>query len=229
MTDTVVILDANSSTVEVEVAAEATSVNVITEGPRGVKGDKGDKGDRGFVGPQGMTPNVERVSGVYYDNTVGGSGATTLSLSANVVVLAPFFVTVGFSIDQLGVFVSSLGNQIKLCIYEAGINGWPDELIFESPSAISINSTGFKSENVEIALETGKQYWLGVRSSSTGGIYGIPSSSIANLGLTASTSSFYYTVLRRTITFANALPANWEFVSSDLQNANPPSIRMRVA
>lgn len=229
MTETTVVLDITTSTVEVIAEPEATTISVITEGPRGQKGTKGDKGDRGFVGPQGMTPNIERVSGFYYDNTIGGSGATTLSLSANVVILSPFFATVGFSIDQIGVFVSGLGNAVKLCIYEAGADGWPDALIHESPSQIAINSTGFKSESVNIDFETGTQYWLGVRSSSSGNIYGTPTTSIANLGLTASTSNVYYTVLRRTITFADALPENWNFVSTDLANATPPSIRMRVA
>lgn len=218
MSDFVIVQETATSTVE-----------VVAAGPRGSQGVQGAKGDRGFVGPQGMTPNVTRVSGVYYDNTIGGSGATTLSLSANVVILSPFFVTVGFSIDQLGIYVSSLGNAVKLCIYGSGADGWPDALIHESPSQIAINSTGFKSESVDIDLQTGTQYWLGVRSSSSGNIYGTPTTSIANLGLTASTSSVYYTVLRRTITFADALPANWGFVSTDLANANPPSIRMRVA
>lgn len=239
------------------VSSPTAELSVYTQGPQGLKGDKGDKGDtgatgatgptgatgatgptgatgatgatgpRGYAGLQYTTPNVPKISGKYYDTSIGGSGAASLSLSTNGVWLSPYYATVGFSVDRFGVFSTSIGSQVKFCIYSSNEDSWPDTLEFES-SAMNINYTGFISLAADFTFLESTQYWVGLRSSGSGSVYSIPTSNLPNFGLTGPSNITYSTLINRVLTFSQALPENWGFSSTELISSNVPSVRMRA-
>lgn len=171
------------------------------------------------------------VVGQYYDNSFQGTASSTLAGAANRIDLAPYYTSVPLSIDLIGVAVSTavaaaLG---KVVIYSSDANGWPDALLFESGN-LDFSTTGYKSEALTFTFSSGVQYWVGVRHSANATLRSINVSSAVNLGLTSSTASNYATILRRTVTFANAAPDPWTFTNTDrAANTSPPSIRFRAA
>lgn len=171
------------------------------------------------------------IPGQYYDNAFQGTGSATAAGSANRVEMAPFYTSQTLRIDQIGVAVStaSAGAFMKCFIYESGADGWPNELLYEGDTNLDVGTTGFKFHALDFTFDSGRQYWLGVRYSGAGTIRTINVSSAVNLGINGNAGSNYFTALRRTITYANPLPANWDFVNGDrAANVTPPSIRMRA-
>lgn len=171
------------------------------------------------------------VPGKYYDNSFHGATPTVLIGAANRVDMAPYFSSQSLSIDQLGIGVSTgVGGALVRCfIYSAGSNGWPDTLLHETPD-LSAASAVYTFETLSFDFDAGRQYWLGVRHSSTATVRTIPLTSAVNLGLSNNSNATYLTVIRRTLAFATPLPSTWGFTDSELvSNVTPPSIRMRAA
>lgn len=255
MTDTVVVLDTDIQTVEVtsEVASvdittsadsvvisdtTIQSVDVTTDvatptleivaagpiGPQGIQGIQGVKGDPG----QALTPNFDKIAGRYYDNSPNGGNSSSFTLIANSINLAPMFVARGFTGDRIGIYMSSIGSQAKMVIYSTGDDGWPSALLYES-SAFNINSTGYKYASFDFTFSSNTNYWVGVRSSGAGTCYSVPVNAQANFGTLGATGGFYYSMIRRTLTFATAATNPWSFTENDFVSANPPSIRIRAA
>lgn len=179
------------------------------------------------------SPNAGGVIvGQYYDNAFQGTASATLAGAANRVEMAPFYTSQPLRINQIGVAVSTATASalMKCFIYGSDANGWPDDLLYEGDTNLDVGTTGYKSHTLDFTFDSGRQYWLGRRCSSTGTIRAINTSSAVNLGVNGAAGSNYFTVLRRTITYATALPANWNFVTGDrVANVGPPSIRMRAA
>lgn len=171
------------------------------------------------------------VVGNYYDNAYNGTASGTLAGAANRVVMAPFFASRTLRIDQLGIAVSTAvaSSTLKCFVYSSGADGWPDALIYEGSSDLSGATTGYKSHTVDITFAAGEKYWLGVKMNSTATYRTISVSSAASLGISGNNATSYFTVVTRTLTYANALPSTWSFVSTDLAASSPPSIRMRAA
>lgn len=175
------------------------------------------------------------VVGQYYDNSFQGTASATLAGSADRIDLAPYYTSVPITIDQIGVAVSTAvaGALGKIVIYDAGADGWPDALLFEGATGMDFSSTGYKFHDLTstpFAFDKGRIYWVGIRHSSTATLRTINVSSAVNLGLTSNAASNYATVLRRTLAYATAAPANWVFTNSDrTANITPPSIRFRAA
>lgn len=198
----------------------------------------GARGDRSALALRLATisnfasPNAGGVIvGQYYDNAFQGTAATTLAGAANRVDMAPFYTSVPLRIDQLGVAVSTaVASALGRCfIYGSDADGWPDDLLYEGDSNLDFGGTGYRSHTLDFTFDSGRQYWVGVRHSSTATVRAINVSSAVNLGAFSSTGTTYFTMVRRTLTFATPLPAEWAFVASDRTSANPPSIRMRAA
>lgn len=172
------------------------------------------------------------IIGRYYDNAFQGTASTTAAGAANRVEMAPFYTSQPLRIDELGVAISTAGAGVsgKCFIYSAGGDGWPDALEYEGDSNLDFSTNGWKFHTLDFTFDTGRQYWLGIRFSGTATIRAVNVSSAVNLGVAGNTGANYYTVIRRTLTFATGLPAQWGFVAGDLiANAAPPSIRMRAA
>lgn len=226
-TETVLVAQTTIESVDVTQNLPSQTVEIVADGPQGPQGIQGPTGPKGDAG-QALTPNYDKITGNYYDNSPNGGNSSSFTLNANSINLAPFFVSRSFSIDQIGIYMSSIGSQAKIVIYSAGADGWPNELLYES-SSFNINSTGYRHTNIDFAFASNTSYWIGVRSSGSGSCYSVPVNSQANFGTLGATGGFYYSMIRRTLTFATAATTPWTFSSSDLISANPPSIRMRAA
>lgn len=171
------------------------------------------------------------VVGQYYDNSFQGTASATLAGAANRIDLAPYYTSVTLAIGRIGVAVSTAvaSALAKVVIYSSDADGWPDALLYESGN-LDCGTTGMKEATLDFTFASGVQYWVGVRHSSTATLRTINVSSAVNLGLTSSSAANYATILRRTVTFANAAPDPWTFTNTDrTANVTPPSIRFRAA
>lgn len=196
------------------------------------------RGDRAALAPRIETisnfasPNAGGVIvGQYYDNAFHGAANVNLAGAADRIDMAPFYTSQRMRIDELGVAITTNvgGAEVRCFIYESGASGWPDALTYEG-AAIAASSSGFVSHTLDYTFDSGRQYWLGVRSSSTASMRAISQNSAVNLGIAGSNLNNYFTGLRRTLAFATDLPANWDFVAGDrVVGVTPPSIRMRAA
>jgi hypothetical protein len=172
------------------------------------------------------------IVGQYYDNAFHAAGRTTLAGAANRVDMAPFYTSAPLRIDQLGVAISGAvsGSSLRCFIYGSDADGWPDDLLYEGPSDMSGSASGYVNHTLDFAFESGRQYWMGVRWSANTTVRAIPLTSAANLGSNGAAATQYFTTIRRTITFADPLPATWNFVAGDrAANVAPPAITFRAA
>lgn len=177
------------------------------------------------------SPNAGGViSGQYCDNSFHAAASAALAGVANRMDLAPYYTSVDLPIDRLGVAISTAvaGASVKIVIYESDENGWPSNLLYETAS-LSGAVVAFVEEALTFTFLRGKQYWVGVRHSSTCAVRCVALTSAVNLGLSSNTAANYSTILRRTVTFANAAPNPWNFVNTDrTSNITPPSVRFRA-
>jgi hypothetical protein len=177
------------------------------------------------------SPNAGGViSGQFYDNSFHGGASGTLASRANGFDLAPYYTSTPITIDTIGCSVStgSASSLFKIVIYSSSINGFPENLLYESGD-LSSAAAGFFGATLNFTFQSGTQYYLGVRTSSTSTLRTIPITSAVNMGLLSSSATSYTTILRRTITYATAAPAIWNFVNADrIANITPPSIRFRA-
>lgn len=197
------------------------------------------RSDRATVGARIDTisnfasPNVGgNIVGEYYDNAFHGAASGTLAGAANRADLAPFFVSQRMRIDQIGVAVSTAvaGALARCFIYDVTAAGWPGAKLWEGTGNLDCGTVGYKFHTLDFTFDAGRQYWLGVIQSSTATLRSIPVSSAISLGLAGSNGTAYHTILRRTLTFASALPTSWNFVTADrVSNTTPLSVRFRVA
>lgn len=196
------------------------------------RGDAANLNDRISTISNFASPNAGGiVVGNYYDNSFQGTASGTLAGAANRVVMAPFYTSVPMRIDQIGIAISAAvaSSTLKCFIYSADANGWPANLLYEGGGDLSGATTGYKSHTLDFTFDSGTQYWVGVKMNSTATYRAINVSSAVNLGISGSNATSYFTVVTRTLTYANALPSTWSFVSTDLAASSPPSIRMRAA
>lgn len=175
-------------------------------------------------------PKISPVTGRFYD---GGAFAatTTIAGAANRCELYPVLFSGALSIDQIGVAVSTAvaSAQAKVVVYSATAAGVPNALLFES-AALDCATTGFKQVAASLSFAANTVYWLGVHHSSTATVRGIPVAGLPSLGMAAGADTALGSILRRTVTFANAAPNPWNFVASEVvANGVAPAVRMRKA
>jgi hypothetical protein len=179
------------------------------------------------------SPNAGgNIIGQYYDNAFQATVSASLAGAVNRIDLAPFYTSQRLRIDQIGIGVVTAvaGSLAKVVIYSSDSNGWPDQLLFEGSSDLDCSTTGYKFHSLDFTFDSGRQYWLGVRFNSTQSIRSLALASAVNLGVNGSSGNTYFSTLRRTITYSNSAPSNWNFVTGDrAANVTPPSIRMRAA
>jgi hypothetical protein len=172
------------------------------------------------------------VAGLFYDNSFYPAGTSTLTGVTNTMDVAPWTTAGPIVIDQIGVAVGTAvaSTSVKVVIFDADVNGWPGNLLYES-AAIPTIATGFQFVSISnFAFKPGTTYWIGVRYNGAPIIRAIPVANCISLGLNGSNGVDYFTKLRRTLAFATAAPAAWNFVSSELiANLMVPSIRFRAA
>ena len=174
------------------------------------------------------------VPGRYYDNATTSVTNSNYTSAVDRVDMTPFITSRPLRVDQIGFAVATAGSAAygRAFVYEAGADGWPSDLLFEGDD-LDLNSANFRGHTLAspITFEANRVYWVGWRfgaATTYAVMRGLNISSAPNLGLAASSSNNYLSVLRRTIPFATRLPATWGFVGSDIAASVPPSIRMRA-
>lgn len=198
------------------------------------RGNRTNLNDRVSVISNFASPNAGGiVVGNYYDGSFHGSSPSTSAGVANRIDLGIFYTSTPLRIDQIGVAISTgvAGALGRVVIYGANASGWPDAKLYESPTNLDFSATGYIFNSLDFTFQSGTIYWLGLLSSSTATYRTIPTGNLPNFGLSSSSGTSYFTVIRRTVAaFANPLPNNWGFLSNELVgNTAIPSIRFRAA
>lgn len=162
-------------------------------------------------------------------NTTPGTTTTTLAGVADRMNIYPFIPKFDFTANQLGINVTTLiaGALCKIVVYDSDVNGRPDQRITET-GTLDCSTTGAKTATVSIAFKKGKQYWLGVRSSSTATISAFQPYTSPNLDMTSIATTQTKT-LQRTLAFATAAPASWGYVATEAATTAAPAIWFRSA
>ena len=182
-----------------------------------------------------LSPTAAKyIPGNYYDNAMVPAASGNLSPTDNGVILSPFFAWEQMRVDQIGLNVTtaSAGAIARCFIYEGGVDGWPDHLLFESEDLL-LGTAGFIGQTLQtpFSFAASKAYWIGARFNAAPtrpAVRSTPISSALNLGLLSATSNQYYTCLMRQFSLSSPMPSRWNFVKNDLRaNATPPSVRMR--
>lgn len=180
------------------------------------------------------SPNVGGyIVGQIYDAAMHAPNSNTSTSAANRLELHPFYTSVPLRIDQLGIAVSTANAGAARCVvYSSTEEGWPDELLL-SVDQLDTGTTGWRGAAADFTFDSGRQYWLGHHTAGAPALRAYPTTSAGNLGLNAGTGAGtnYFTVLRRTVTYASGAPANWGVVASNqrVSAASPTSVRFRVA
>ncbi len=174
------------------------------------------------------TPFVRPVTGDFVLPTMGSGTATgTVAGVAGRTDLFPFNPRSDLVIDQVSVNVTTAvaAAQGKVVVYGSNSNSQPTTRLLDS-GVLDFSTTGFKSIAVSLTLREGQTYWLGIRHNSTATISTLVANATPDL-TTSDLSTQQRKVLRRTITFANAAPDPWAYVSTETANATAPAIWLR--
>jgi len=178
------------------------------------------------------SPNVGGlVSGSYYDAAPHAAGLSSIAGAAGRMELVPYYTSVDLPITEIGAIVvtSSAGQSGRVGIYSSDSGSWPDELLFEGSVNLDYGTTGYKSHSLSFTFEAGRQYWLAHVHSSTVTLRGWSTTTAYNLGPNGASSTSYFTLIRRIVTFADPMPSTWTFSSSELTSGTVPAIRFRMA
>ena len=176
------------------------------------------------------------VPGRYYDNATGSTNTSLYTGTANRVDMVTFITSVPLTVDQIGFSIATPGSgaYARAFIYSSGADGWPESLMYESNSDLDLNSGTFQGETPAspFTFEANRIYWVGWRfgaATTYATMRGVAVASVPNMGLLASNSNTYCSVLRRNIPFGTPMPATWVFDQSELAaNIIAPSFRMRA-
>lgn len=171
--------------------------------------------------------------GRYAENRFNANSTSTLVGVANRIDLVPWMVPYTYDIDQFGVEVSTLIASAlgKVVIYSADAEGKPDALLYESGN-LDFGSTGYKFANPGITLQAGTLYWFGIRESSTATLrrFGGADAIVIGRSSGAGTQTTSFTMIRRTVTFANPAPDPWVHNNSEyVANVAIPTFRWRAS
>lgn len=190
---------------------------------------KGFNNNNRFTSPTLMKPIVNN----YRDAQVTALAATTVAGVANAMYLVPFYAGETFTIDRLGVVVTTLaaGALAKCVIYDTDTDGWPNIPVCAPTDDLDCSTTGLKVHTLSPAFqfEAGRAYWIGSRWSGTPTVRALPLGGIRTLGPDAPDGSSQFTQLLRTVTYGNAPPNPWTFIASELVGNPPAIVRFRTA
>lgn len=167
--------------------------------------------------------------GQYYDNNPHAN-SVNLAAVAGQLDLAPFVAARDFTIDRIGLAVSTgvASAHARALVYSAGTDGWPDALLADSGS-LDASAAAYVFGASTLAFTKGTVYWVGSHSDSTATLRCCNTSCCWQLGLSTSSSANYFSILRRSVTYGSA-PTSWgATTAADLGAAAAPSVRWRVA
>lgn len=171
------------------------------------------------------------VEGAWITNSFHGTTLTTNTGAINRLELSPFYSSDPLRISSIGVSVSTAsstgGGTCRVLIYVDDGTGRPGDLIFAGTN-LSTTTTGAKQETVDITLDNGRQYWIGVHWNSAAALRAIsPTGGAVNLGLSGNSATTFFSVLRTSPTYGSH-PATWSFSAAQRTVANPPAVIMQT-
>jgi hypothetical protein len=169
------------------------------------------------------------VSGRYYDQSRDGGVTATLAGAADRLNIAPFIPARRFSIDRIGVLVTTgVGaSTAKAGIWDADASGHPTGLLLGTGN-LDCAAAAFVQETVAFTFEAMKVYWIGVHTSSTQTLRAISSTGYFNLGFLTNDANFLATGLRRSVAYASGLPTPWTYNAAELIATSVHSVRWRA-
>lgn len=172
------------------------------------------------------------VSGRYYDNARDSRGAGSVTWTADQMRLSPFSTPVRFTINRLGVFVSTASvtgtDQSFVGVYESGSDGLPSSRALLSPAITGGGTTGFKFVDVAFTFEPDRLYWLAFHGGLTFAVIA-GGADTPSLGLASETAGTYSASIQLNQGVGTPMPATWTFAATQLSTGVPASIRMRAA
>lgn len=168
-------------------------------------------------------------SGRYYDNSLHTLARVTSAQAANRIELSPFFTSVDFEVDRLGVAVSTAvaSSLCKVLIYDTGSDGWPGSVVYISGD-LDCSTTGAKEVTVSFTFTAGVKYWIGTWTNSTQTLRCVAGGATASLGPSTNTGTSYLNVIRRVVTYGGSAPDPFTAVFPDLAGGTPAAINMRA-
>lgn len=177
-------------------------------------------------------PSLTPPSGELVLTTTGAGGGTlgTLAGAAGRMDIFPFLPRADLTIDRLMINCTTAvaGALARIIVYGSDENGRPHDLVLETGD-LDLASTGSKSATVSLSLRQGRTLWLGLRHSanSTTSTWPLTATPDVNGGAIPVTTA--RKVLRRTLAWGSAAPANWGFAASEINAAAAPAIWLRMA
>lgn len=168
-------------------------------------------------------------AGEYMMTTMGGGSATgSLAGGANRMDLFPFIARTQTAVTgvAINVVTAVASAQARVLIYESDAQGRPDALVLES-DLLDCSIAGVRAVDATVTLRRGKTYWVGIRHSSNATLSTWSGSSTPDIngGAPATTAR---KILRRSLAFATAAPANWGWSSGEINAANPTAIWLKA-
>jgi hypothetical protein len=154
----------------------------------------------------------------------------TQALNANQIRLIAFVPDITFTIDQVGLSVSTAvaGSNIKVLIYSAHATTRRPETLLVQSANISGAATGTIFVNQSFTFTEGVLYWIGVHSNNNPTIRTASNTSVPMLTTTNAATPVLNRCLLDTQTFGSP-PATWTYSTAQPGNAGPPYIIFRRA
>lgn len=157
-------------------------------GDKGATGDKGSTGDKGATGDPGAGLDIHnfRHCGVttyeaWFTSPRGGTALAGSALTAARMYAMPFICPKAITLDQIGVYVSTLSTTTaRLGIYADNGNCYPGALLLDA-GTIDVTATGAKKIAINQALSANTLYWLVIVCAATPAIYCIPVAGVINV------------------------------------------------
>lgn len=176
-------------------------------------------------------PFVAPDAGRYVRSATGCSTTTTTMTGvADRTDIYPFIPRFDMKVDRLGASISTgvAGALGRFVVYGSSADGRPAARLFESPD-LDFSAVGVKEASLDLGMRKGRQYWLGLRHSSTASLYAwqfynTPDLDQSNISTTPAK------LLRRALSHATPAPAAWGYVAGETtQGVAAPAIWLRVA
>jgi len=177
-----------------------------------------------------LAPHIRTNAGRYIPTAMANSIATTTVAGvANQMNIYPWIPTRDISIDRLSINVTTLIAAAlgKIVVYDSDVDGRPNNRLTETGD-LDFSTTGVKEATVALSFLAGKQYWIGIRHSSTATVSAFQPYTMPCLDYTAVVTTAVKT-LQRSLTYATAAPATWGYVATEANATNAAAIFMRIA
>jgi hypothetical protein len=177
-----------------------------------------------------LAPFFDSGAGTYQAAVVDGGALTTQALNANQIRLIAFVPDITFTIDQVGLSISTLaaGSNIRILVYSSHATTRRPETLLMQSTDISGGAAGTIFVNQSFTFTEGTLYWIGVHSSGTPTIRIAANTAVPMLTTTNAATPVLNRCLVATETFGSP-PATWTYSTAQPANSGPPYIIFRRA